>query len=56
MPIISTIWEAKIERMAVQCQPGQKGGKALISTNKLGVMVNICNSQIHKDLGRRIEV
>jgi hypothetical protein len=34
MPIILAIWEAEIKRVAVQGQPGEKGGTPYLQNNQ----------------------
>jgi hypothetical protein len=49
MPIIPAIWEGEIRRIMVQGQPGQKVSETPISTNKLAMVVCICNPNYLSD-------
>jgi hypothetical protein len=54
--VILATQEAEIRRIKVQGQHGQKVSEAPISTNKLGMVVHLCNPNYTGDIGRRIVV
>jgi hypothetical protein len=56
MPAIPAIWEVEIRKTVVQGQPGKKKQQEPISTNKLYMVVLICNPNHMGGKGRRMVV
>jgi hypothetical protein len=56
MPLIPATQEAKMRRITVQGQSGQKCQQDPISINEVGIVGQVCHPNQARDIGRRIVV